>query len=50
MKFEPDPVDFSMHPALLGTCCLIGAALWLGSFKLMTAACGTIASFMGVAR
>lgn len=50
MRIEPDPVEFTMHPAVFCTCCLIGAALWLGSFKLMAAACGTIANFIGVAR
>jgi hypothetical protein len=48
MRFEPDPVRFTMHPAVWGACCLTGAALWLGSFKLMAAVCGLIASVTGV--
>ncbi|WP_157009810.1 hypothetical protein [Sphingobium sp. YBL2] len=48
MRIEPEPVEFAIHPAVFGTCCLISAAMWLGSFKLMAALCRAAASVMGV--
>lgn len=39
MQPNADPPRFDMHPLAFGTLCLIGAALWLGGFKLLTAAC-----------
>ena len=50
MRIEPDPVEFGDRPVLFGVCCLIGAALWLSSFKLIAAACGVAASLIGVDR
>lgn len=36
------------HPVALATLCLIGAALCLGFFKLLAAACQTAAAIIGV--
>lgn len=48
MQPDADPPQFDMHPLAFGALCMIGAALWLGCFKLLTAACRATSALWGL--